>query len=397
MAQAMSAMSRRVACSSASDAVKLYPPELAGNIESSVSRPNLINANPPLGFRTERHGDKHAISFKSGTSSMPKKLPLTLACGNYEIVRPLIDGTVEVDGVDLNILTDMDSATRHWRFLRNQEFDVAELSSSSYLAARDNDWPFRAIPVFLHRRFRHGFMFINTGKGISKPSDLKGRTIGVKTLMTSAILWMRGILQNEYGVPLNSIEWVAELDDDVQVTLPPDIKVRRLPDNMSVETMLAEGELDAVFHSDLIKPFVAKDPRVARLFPDAKAEEMAYFKKTGVFPIMHVMGIRQSVAEQHPWLAINLYKAFNEAKAIAMKRMQNPRIVPLAWYRDAWEEQEQLLGPDPWEYGLSDNNRKNLETLVGYSHEQGLIKTRPTLEQLFLSVSQGRKRGEFRI
>jgi 4,5-dihydroxyphthalate decarboxylase len=328
---------------------------------------------------------------------MPKKLPLTLACGNYEIVRPLIDGTVKVDGVELNILTDNDSATRHWRFLRNQEFDVAEVSGSSYLAARDNDWPFRAIPVFLHRRFRHGFMFINTGKGIGKPSDLKGRTIGVKTLMTTAILWMRGILQNEYGVPLNSIEWVAELDDDVQVTLPPDIKVRRLPDNKSVETMLAEGELDAVFHSDLIKPFLAKDPRVARLFPDPKAEEVAYFKKTGIFPIMHVMGIRQSVAEQHPWLAINLFKAFNEAKAIAMKRMQNPRIVPLAWYRDAWEEQEQLLGPDPWEYGLSEKNCKNLETLVGYSHEQGLIKKRPTLEHLFLSVSQGRKRGEFRI
>jgi 4,5-dihydroxyphthalate decarboxylase len=328
---------------------------------------------------------------------MPKKLALTLACGNYEIVRPLIDGTVEVDGVELNILTDMDSATRHWRFLRNQEFDVAEVSGSSYLAARDNDWPFRAIPVFLHRRFRHGFMFINTGKGISKPSDLKGRTIGVKTLMTTAILWMRGILQNEYGVPLNSIEWVAELDDDVQVTLPPDIKVRRLADNQSIESMLAEGELDAVFHSDLIKPFLAKDPRVARLFPDPKAEETAYFKKTGVFPIMHVMGIRQSVAEQHPWLAVNLFKAFNEAKSLAMKRMQNPRIVPLAWYRDAWEEQEQLLGPDPWEYGLSEKNRENLETLVGYSHEQGLIKKRPTLEHLFLSVSQGRKRGDFRI
>jgi 4,5-dihydroxyphthalate decarboxylase len=328
---------------------------------------------------------------------MPKKLPLTLACGNYEIARPLIDGTVEVDGVELNILTHNDSATRHWRFLRNQEFDVAEVSGSSYLAARDNDWPFRAIPVFLHRRFRHGFMFINTGKGISKPSDLKGRTIGVKTLMTTAILWMRGILQNEYGVPLNSIEWVAELDDDVQVTLPPDIKVRRLSDNESIETMLADGKLDAVFHSDLIKPFLAKDPRVARLFPDPKAEEVAYFKKTGIFPIMHVMGIRQSVAEQHPWLAVNLFKAFNEAKSLAMKRMQNPRIVPLAWYRDVWEEQEQLLGPDPWEYGLSEKNCKNLETLVGYSYEQGLIKKRPTLEHLFLSVSQGRKRGDFRI
>jgi|PersoiStandDraft_1058852.scaffolds.fasta_scaffold08918_3 4,5-dihydroxyphthalate decarboxylase len=329
---------------------------------------------------------------------MPKKLSLTFACGDYEIVRPLIDGKVEVDGVDLTILTDMDSATRHWRFLRNGEFDVAEVSSSSYLAARDNDWPFRAIPVFLHRRFRHGFMFINTTKGISKPSDLIGRRVGVKTLMTSAVLWMRGILQHEYGVPLNSIEWVAEIEDDVNVTLPPDIKYSCLPNDKSVETMLAEGELDAVFHSDFVKPFLAHDPRVARLFPDSKAEEMAYYQRAGIFPIMHVVGIRQSLAEQHPWLAINLFRAFNEAKAIAMERMRNPRIVPLAWYRAAWEEQEQILGPDPWEYGLTDKNRKILETLVSYSYEQGLIRTRPTLEQLFLNVSQGRKRGgEYRI
>ena len=329
---------------------------------------------------------------------MPKKLSLTFACGDYEIVRPLIDGKVEVDGVDLTILTDMDSATRHWRFLRNGEFDVAEVSSSSYLAARDNDWPFRAIPVFLHRRFRHGFMFINTTKGISKPSDLIGRRVGVKTLMTSAVLWMRGILQHEYGVPLNSIEWVAEIEDDVNVTLPPDIKYSCLPNDKSVETMLAEGELDAVFHSDFVKPFLAHDPRVARLFPDSKAEEMAYYQRAGIFPIMHVVGIRQSLAEQHPWLAINLFRAFNEAKAIAMECMRNPRIVPLAWYRAAWEEQEQILGPDPWEYGLTDKNRKILETLVSYSYEQGLIRTRPTLEQLFLNVSQGRKRGgEYRI
>jgi 4,5-dihydroxyphthalate decarboxylase len=162
--------------------------------------------------------------------------------------------------------------------------------------------------------------------------------------------------------------------------------------------MLAEGELDAVFHSDFVKPFLAKDPRVARLFPDNKTEEMAYYKKTGIFPIMHVVGIRQSLAEQHPWLAINLFRAFNEAKAIAMERMRNPRIVPLAWYRAAWEEQEHILGPDPWEYGLTDKNRKILETLVGYSHEQGLIKKRPTLEQIFLNIDQGRKRGgEYRV
>ena len=162
--------------------------------------------------------------------------------------------------------------------------------------------------------------------------------------------------------------------------------------------MLAEGELDAAFHSDLIKPFVAKDKRVARLFPDPKAEEIAYYKKTGIFPIMHVMGLRQSVIDKHPWVAVNLFKAFEEAKSLAMRRMENPRVVPLAWYRDAWEEQEAILGPDPWQYGLSEANRKNLETLIGYSHEQGLIKKRPTLDALFLNVSQGRKRGsEFRI
>ena len=329
---------------------------------------------------------------------MPKKLALTLACGDYDIVRPLLRGKVEVDGVDLTILTDMDSATRHWRFLNGGEFDVAELSGSSYLAAHDNDLPFRAIPVFLHRRFRHGFMFINTSKGISKPADLKGRKIGVKTMMTTAVLWMRGILQSEYGVPLNSIEWVAEIEDDIKVTLPSDIRYSCLPNDKSVETMLAEGELDAVFHSDLIKPFVAGDPRVARLFPDHKAEEMAYFKRSGIFPIMHVLAIRNALVDENPWLAVNLFRAFNEAKAAAMKRMANPRIVPLAWYRAAWEEQERILGLDPWEYGLTGKNRKNLETLVGYSHEQGLIRKRPALEQLFLSVDEGRKRGgEFRI
>ncbi len=329
---------------------------------------------------------------------MAKNIALTLACGDYEIVRPLIDGRVKADGIDLTILTKMDSATRHWRFLRNGEFDVAEVSGSSYLAARDNNWPFRAIPVFLHRRFRHGFMFINTTKGIGKPADLIGRKVGVKTLMTTAVLWMRGLLAHEYSVPLTSIEWFSEINNDVDVSLPKDLKLTELPDDKSVETMLAEGELDALLHSDLIKPFLADDPRIARLFADHKSEEIAYYRKTGIFPIMHVLGLRQAVVEQYPWVAVNLFKAFEEAKAVAMQRMQNPRIVPLAWYRDAWEEQEKILGPDPWEYGLTDRNRKNLETLIGYSHEQGLIKKKPAVDDLFLNVSQGRKRGsEFRI
>jgi 4,5-dihydroxyphthalate decarboxylase len=162
--------------------------------------------------------------------------------------------------------------------------------------------------------------------------------------------------------------------------------------------MLAEGELDAVIHSSLIKPLVAGDKRVARLFPDFKTEEQRYFAKTGIFPIMHVLGIKREVVEQYPWVPINMFHAFNRAKAIAMKRMENPRIVPLAWYREAWEEQQQVLGPDPWEYGLTPRNRNTLATLASYSREQGLLRRDWSVEELFLDVSQGRKRGdEFRI
>ncbi len=329
---------------------------------------------------------------------MSKKVPIVLACGDYEIIRPLKEGIVRPDGIDLTVLTAMDSTTRHWRFLRNRDFDMAETSASSYMVARDKDYPIKAIPVFLHRRFRHGFVYINTSKGITKPTDLIGKKVGIKSFLVTAGHWMRGILEHEYGVPHKSIEWFAELDEDVDFTPPSDLRINRLPHDKSVETMLAEGELDALIHSSLIKPIVNKDPRVGRLFPDYKAEEQAFYKKTQIFPIMHVMGIKEEVVEKYPWLPLNMFHAFNEAKAIAMKRMENPRIAPLAWYREAWEEQEQVLGNDPWEYGLTDKNRHQLETLAGYSYEQGLTKRLMPLDELFLEISQGRKRGvEFRI
>lgn len=329
---------------------------------------------------------------------MATRIPLTLACGDYEIVRALKEGEVVPDGIDLTLLTDMDSTTRHWRFLRNREFDMAEVSSSSYIVARDQGLPFCAIPVFLHRRFRHGFVFINTAKGIRRPSDLIGRRIGVKSFLVSAVHWMRGILEHDYGVPHKSVEWFAELDEDIDIAPPAGLKLTRLGPDQSIETMLAEGALDAVLHSDIIKPLQARDPRVGRLFPDYKNEEIAYFRRTGIFPIMHVMGLKRALVERHPWIPITMYRAFEQAKALAMARMENPRLVPLAWYREAWEEQAAVLGPDPWEYGLSARNRKTLETLVGYSYEQGLISRPIPLEELFLSVFQGRKRGvEFRI
>ena len=326
------------------------------------------------------------------------KLSLTLGCGEYEIVRALMDGTVEPDGIDLNVLTEMDSTTRHWRFLRNGEFDLGEVSCSSYLTARDQGLPFDAIPVFLHRRFRHGFIFINTSKGIRTPKDLAGRKIGLKQFQATAIVWMRGILQHEYGVPLETIDWFCELDETIDFASPPQFKIIHLPQEQSVERMLADGELDAVLHPDLIHPLLDRDPRVARLFPDYRREEEAYYRKTGIFPIMHVLGIRREVMEKHPWVAITMFNEFEKAKGVAMKRLTNPRIVPLAWYREAWEEQEELLGSDPWEYGLTKKNCINLETLIGFAHEQGLIRRKLPLDELFIDIFQGRKRGlEFRI
>ncbi len=329
---------------------------------------------------------------------MAKKIPLTLACGDYEIIRALKEGQVEPDGIDLTVLTEMDSTTRHWRFIRNRDFDMAETSASSYVVAKDRGEPVTALPVFLHRRFRHGFVFINTQKGIKSPKDLIGRKVGIKSFLVTAGHWMRGILEHEYGVPHKSLQYFAELDEDIDFTPPADLDITRLPHDKSVEKMLAEGELDAVIHSSIIKPLAAGDPRVGRLFPDFKTEEIAFYKKTGIFPIMHVMGIKQDIVEKHPWVPINMFHAFQKAKAIAMARMANPRIVPLAWYREAWEEQEEILGPDPWEYGLGERNRHNVETLAGYSHEQGLTKRRLSADGLFVSVFQGRKRGdEFRI
>ncbi len=329
---------------------------------------------------------------------MGQKLELTLAMGDYEIVRALKDGTVEPDGIKLNILTKMDSTTRHWRFLRNQDFDVAECSCSSYLVARDQGMPFEGIPVFLHRRFRHGFMFINSQKGFKEPKDLIGCRMGVKQFQSSAQLWMRGILEHEYGVPHRSMEWFSELDESIEFDPPEDLKLTRLPNNKSVETMLAEGELDGVLHPDLIKPLVDKDPRVGRLFPNFKEEEVAFFKRTRIFPIMHVLGIKREIVEKYPWVPLNLYHAFNEAKTVAMNRMVNPRIVPLAWYRESWEEQEEIMGSDPWQYGMTVDNENQLTKLVGYSHEQGMIKREIPLDELFLPMSQGRKRGDvFRV
>lgn len=314
---------------------------------------------------------------------MGKQLHLTLACGDYESIRALKEGTVKPDGIELTVLTDMTSDVRHWRMLRNREFDVAELSMSNYLMARISDLPFTAIPVFLHRRFRHSFVFLNVSKDIKQPTDLIGRKVGLRNFSATANLWVRGILEHEYHVPHRKIQWFKQDEEEVEFTPPADLSLVRIPRSASVETMLVQGELDAVIHPELIQPLLERDPRVTRLFNDYKEREIEYYKRTGIFPIMHTTAIRQQVVERYPWVPINLCQAFERSKQMAYQRMENPRIVPLAWFRHALEEQNELLGQDPWIYGLGEQNRKTLETLMQYSLEQGLIGRKIPLDDLF--------------
>ena len=327
---------------------------------------------------------------------MSAKLKLTLACGDYEIVKSLKDGSIAPDGIELNVLTDMDSSSRHWRMIRNEEFDVCELSGSSYLMAKDRGQGFSAIPVFLHRRFRHGFIFVNTSKGITKPENLNGRRVGIKTYQATAVLYLRGLLADEYVVDLTSIEWITELEEEIPFDAPKDININKAPPGSDISEMLAEGEIDAVIHPDIILPILRGDKRVDRLFKDYRIEEQAYYKRTGIFPIMHATAIRDTVLKEHPWVANNLAQAFEKAKQAAYRRMSNPRIVPLAWFLDEWDAQRELLGADPWEYGLTPPNRKNLDTLIAYSKSGGLIANLSNVDDFYMDVMlESRGRGEW--
>jgi 4,5-dihydroxyphthalate decarboxylase len=318
---------------------------------------------------------------------MSNKLQLTLACGDYESIRGLKEGTVKPDGIELTVLTDMTSDIRHWRMIRNREFDVAELSMSNYLMAKYTGLPFAAIPVFLHRRFRHGFVFLNATKNIRKPADLIGKRVGLRNFQATANLWIRGILEHEYQLPHRSIQWFKQDEEEVEWTPPSGLNIQRVAAGKNVEQMLVEGELDALIHPEVIQPILAKDQRVSRLFPAYRELEIEYFKRTGIFPIMHTTAIKQEVVEKYPWVPINLMQALEEAKKSAYKRMENPRIVPLAWFRHFLEEQDEILGADPWAYGLGDSNRKNLETLMQYSQEQGLLGRKMSLDELFINTA----------
>lgn len=320
---------------------------------------------------------------------MASKLRLTVACGDYEIVRALKEGAVTADGIDLVMLTGMSPRERHWRMARRSEFDVCEANVGAYFMERDQGAPLTAIPVFLHRRFRHGFLFINPAAGIRTPKDLIGKKIGGTNFQPASNIWMRGILEEEYGLPHRQVTWMVERSEDVPFTPPKDLRIEMIAPGKKLDVMLAVGEIPALLSPDLPRLFLAGDKRIVRLFPNYKEIEIAYFRRTGIFPIMHVTTIKQEIVDKFPWVPTNLMKAFEGAKQIAYRRIANPRMVPLAWVRTLLEEQEEVLGPDPWAYGLTPANHKNLQTVLRYTHQQGMIGKMPSLDTLFADTDLG--------
>jgi 4,5-dihydroxyphthalate decarboxylase len=307
-----------------------------------------------------------------------RRLRLTLSCGVYELTRPLVDREVEPEGVELTILTD--DPLRIYSLRRRGEVDIGEFNVTEYFRARDEGQPLTALPIYPHRRFRHGYYFVNTAAGISEPGDLLGARAGIAGRTPAAGVWMRGILQDHHGVALDAVDW---RENELE---PMDGSEFELGPHTVTEETLLDGEVSLLLTPRIPPSFAAGDPRIARLFSDHVDRSVAYYRNTGIFPIMHVITIREEIVRQHPWVAESLYEAFNRAKRIGYERVSNPRLTPLAFFEAAWEEQLELLGPDPWEYGLGEVNRHNLETILRYTREQGRVSREPRLSELFIDV-----------
>jgi len=329
------------------------------------------------------------------------KLSLSVAVGPYDRTRALIDGSVQIDGVEPTCMT-LPPEEIFFRALRHAEFDICELSLSSFtVKTAQGGGPYVGVPAFVSRMFRHTSIWVRTDR-IKKPEDLKGKRVGLPEYQLTANVWARAVLEEDYGVKPSDIHWIrggiedSDRPEKITISVPKDVRLDNAPAGKSISRLLADGEIDG-FIAPRPPSLPRNTPNVGWLFPDPAATASDYFKRTGIFPIMHVVGIKEEIVERHPWVAINMYKAFEQAKALAMARMENPRIVPLAWYRESWEEQERILGKDPWEYGLTERNINNFERLVTYSLEQGLSSRRLSLDELFLNVSEGRNRNEFRF
>jgi 4,5-dihydroxyphthalate decarboxylase len=318
------------------------------------------------------------------------RLRLTLACGDYDRTRALEDGTIRPDGIELTYLR-LPVEETFFRMMRHREFEVSELSLSSYVISLQTDPPpFIAIPVFPSRMFRHGGIFCNTAAGVEKPEDLRGKRVGTPEYQLTASVWQRGILAEHHGVPVDAVTYhTGGLDspgriEKAAVRLPPAIRVEPIPPNRTLSAMLAEGEIDALCSPRMPRAFVEGDPRVRRVFDDPAAAERAYFAATGIFPIMHVVVIRRDVYERDRWIAQSLFKAFTLAKEQAMVRFHDTSALhcTLPWLTSQFEQTVELMGADFWSYGL-DAGHDTLATFLRYHHEQGLSRRPLAPAELF--------------
>ncbi|MGE5146352.1 MAG: ABC transporter substrate-binding protein [Candidatus Eiseniibacteriota bacterium] len=326
-----------------------------------------------------------------------RRIGLTIACWDYDRTRALREGTVEVEGCDITMLS-LSPEEAFFRAFRHAEFDASELSFSSYMMATSRGTcPYVAIPVFPSRVFRHSGIYIRTDRGIKAPADLKGRVVGIPEYQVTAAVWIRGILEDEYGVKPSDLDWRSGgmeepgRHEKLALTLPPDVRMTAIGPNETLSAMLERGEIDAIIGPRVPSCFDRGAPNVARLFPDFRSIEKAYFKKTGIFPIMHVIGIRRSLVEAHPWLGSSLYKAFEQSKARCLPELSQMAAlkITLPWVAQEAEDTRALMGDDFWPYGI-DANRKTLDAFLRYHAAQGLSPRPMKLDELFLPSTMER-------
>lgn len=318
------------------------------------------------------------------------KLSLTVACPPYDRNHALISGAVAPEGIDMNFLP-LEVEEIFWRQLVHSEFDVSECSLSSYTMLRSKgDDRFIAIPIFPSRFFRHSCVFINKNKGITSPQDLKGKLVGVPEYQMTAPVWIRGIFQDEYGVFPRDIQWRCGGEetpgrvDKVPMNLPSDIRLEAIPNDKTLSQMLDSGEIDALFTARTPSCFAKGSPNVDRLFPNYREVEEDYFKRTGIFPMMHTIVIKREVYEKNRWVAMSLFKAFSESKDIALHNFSRTEALYTAmpWIISEAERTRSVMGNDWWPYGVA-KNRKALENFLRYHHEQGLSSRLVAIQELF--------------
>ena len=316
------------------------------------------------------------------------KLNLSVAVGPYDRTRALVDGTVRIDGVDATCMT-LSPEEIFFRAFRHAEFDICELSLSSFtVKTAQGGGPYVGVPAFVSRAFRHTSIYVRTDR-IKKPADLKGKRVGVPEYQLTANVWARAILEDDFGVKPSDIQWVrggiedAARPEKITIKLPADVKLEHAPEGKTISAMLAEGTIDG-FIAPRPPSLPASTPNVGWLFPDPVAAAKDYFKRTGIFPIMHIVGVRRTLAERHPWLPGAVLKAFEQSKAAAIEQLSDTSAtkVTLPFIEERLAEARALMGEDFWAYGV-EPNRKTLENFLKRHHSQGLSSRLVTPEELF--------------